>query len=214
MPQPTNADLMIVKVMQWANDTMNRCKAYGNSAYSQSYRYAGYSGYPKRGAYLGHEAYDCASFVWYSLYNAGFPILEATPGHTPFAVGYTDSPQTYARMMPTFKNMKGWQYFTGLSGVRKGDVLINWGNHTELAISSTKTIGAGSSNSGIRISYVGNNFNGYYRYIGDDFYHSDYTPETPLNPDIDPEYSGNGSTGVGDTHRYKFWLFNRTITNY
>lgn len=81
-----------------------------------------------------YKCLDCATFVWYCVKAAGWPIDKFT---TAYAFGVNDLDKILRQKL-------GWKRFNNASNIRAGDIL--WGeshyNHTEIAISDHERIGA------------------------------------------------------------------------
>lgn len=114
-------------------------KANGPATYNMNYPYAGYSSYQGSLDKVNPngETYVCASFVWYALTAGGFNV-----GNAWAAVGGSNRWDTPGYLLYELKT-HGWTYHSfNSSEIRRGDILVRIGHHTEIAVSNTKTIGA------------------------------------------------------------------------
>lgn len=147
----SNPNANIEKMVQWAI----------NIAEDQTH---GYSQANRTG-----PDYDCSSFVYYALENAGFKVVTAR--------GYAGTAET---IWEDLQSLTGWQKYdwdTVKASLVRGDILNNPDRHSAIYIGNLKTVEAhgvsrGSSETGDQgeeIDYggiEGRNFTEVYRYTG------------------------------------------------
>ena len=109
--------------------TAEQIAADDSHGYSQAYRW------PCQG-----EDFDCSSLLYHCAFHAGFNVTVGPSG-----THYTGS------MLDDFKRA-GFTALpfssVGLKGLKRGDILLNEKNHTELCIGNGKFVGAHASETG------------------------------------------------------------------